>query len=99
MVAKIRPKASTLNAKSIPGKKLNNVHLIGPSFRTNGVMDITVKKSNMLPIIVQLSLMFGRLPDNKMRKEAMVGHRIAKNGLYSMANNSVMMLPLIYLSV
>jgi len=59
-------------------------------------MDMTVKKSNMLPIIVQLSLRFGRLPDTKMRKEAMVGHRIAKNGLYSMANNSVIILPLIY---
>lgn len=80
VVAKIRPKASTLNAKSIPGKRLNKLHLIGPSFKTNGVMDRTVKNINMLPIIVQLSLIFGRLPDNKIRKEAMVGQRIANNG-------------------
>ena len=77
----MRPKASTLKAKSTPGKRLNSVHLIAPSFKTNGVMDRTIKKSDILPIIVQLSLMFGRLPDNKMRKETMVGHRIAKSGL------------------
>ena len=99
MVAKIRPKASTLNAKSTPGKRLNKSHLIEPSFKTNGVMDMTVKKSSALPIIVQLSLRFGRLPDTKMRKDAMVGHRIAKNGLYSMANKSVIVLSLIYFSV
>ena len=77
VVAKMRPNASTLKAKSMSGKRWNHVHCIGPSLKTTGRMELTVKKSNTLPMIVQLSLRFGRFPDTKIRTATIIGHRTA----------------------
>jgi hypothetical protein len=94
VVAKIRPNASTLKAKSISGKRLNHVHWIGPSVKTIELMELIVKKSNTLPMSVQLSLRFGRLLDTKIRKATIIGTRTAKSGLYSMPNIPVIKLTL-----
>jgi hypothetical protein len=56
-------------------------------------MELTVKKSNTLPRSVQLSLKFGRLLDNKIRKATIIGNIIACSGLYSMPNMPVINLP------
>jgi hypothetical protein len=93
VVANTRPNASTLKAKSISGKRLNHVHWIGPSAKTIGLMELTVKKSNTLPRSVQLSLRFGRLLDNKIRKATIIGNSTADSGLYSMPNIPVINLP------
>ena len=93
VVANTRPNASTLKAKSISGKRLNHVHWIGPSDKTIGRMELTVQKSNMLPMSVQLSLRFGRLSDNKIRKATAIGNRTAMSGLYSIPNMPVINLP------
>jgi hypothetical protein len=84
VVANIRPKASTLNAKSTPGSNLNRMSLKGPSFSTNGFIEMTLKNRNTLPSNVQLSLRFGRFPVSRISKDATVGAKIANKGLYSM---------------
>ena len=89
VVANMRPNASTLKAKSISGKRLNHVHWIGPSVKTIGRMELTVKKSNTLPMSVQLSRRFGRLLDTKIKKATIIGIKIAYRGLYSMPNISL----------
>ncbi len=50
---------------------------IGPSVKTIELMELTVKKSTTLPMIVQLSLRFGRFPDIKIRKATIIGTRTA----------------------
>jgi hypothetical protein len=59
----------------------NKVQSIGPPFKTFGTMEITEEKQSTLATIVHASLMFGRLPETRMRKAPIAGHKTAKNGL------------------
>ena len=80
-MAKISPKASTRNPKSIPGNTVKGVNFITAPLTIRGAMDMMSKNCVMLASIVQLSLMFGRLPNNIIRIEPIAGHRIANSGL------------------
>jgi hypothetical protein len=44
-------------------------------------MEMTTENSDTLPIIVQLSLTFGRRPDARIRRLTIAGHNTAISGL------------------
>ncbi len=80
VVAKISPSASTLKAKSMPGKSVNPVNRMGPFFNTAEDMDKTVKQSAKLPAKFPLSLKFGFFPAKRMNTATRKGRIIAHTG-------------------
>ncbi len=88
-MAKTSPRASTLKAKSIPGKRLNPVNEMGPFFSTQEVMDKAIKQSAILPASVTLSRKFGLLSVKRMNKATSMGTITAHTGRKLMVNNSV----------
>jgi len=93
VIAKIRPKASTLKLKTIPGHIVIRWYLITFPFKIIGAMEKIIENSTILAIIVQLSLTFGRFLNSNMSKAQIRGHKIANNGL--MDSITVMVLLLI----
>jgi hypothetical protein len=54
---------------------------MGPSLKSVETIENTEEKQSTLAIIVHDSLMFGCLPEVRMRIAPMAGNKTAKNGL------------------
>jgi hypothetical protein len=81
MDPKNNPKASTWNLNCNPCITSKSTNSISSPLRTTGIIEIIIPNFKVLATIEKDSLRFGRLPEMRIKKDAINDTSTAKNGV------------------